>query len=208
MRDKTSLLLWLIQPHEREILDVGCGEGALAKELTRGGKSVVGIELDPGKASRARENCRRVIQGDAEDLQTVEAVRAVQSSFDVLLFSEILEHVRRPEEVLRSFLPLLKPSGAIVVVVPNVAFYKTRLTLLRGEWNYTSEGILDRTHLRFLTKKSLKTLFEETGLTLQTLIATHYSRRFSFLYDGLSAGFPELFGEQFVVRATLHTSSL
>lgn len=208
MRGKATLLLQLIQQNEREILDVGCGEGALAKELTRGGKSVVGIELNPEKASRARENCRHVIQGDAEDLQTVEAVRAVQSSFEIILFSEILEHVRRPEEVLRSFLPLLKPSGAVVVVVPNVAFYKTRLTLLRGEWNYTSEGILDRTHLRFLTKKSLKTLFEETGLTLQTCIATHYSRRFSFLYDGLSAWFPELFGEQFVVRAQLHTSSL
>ncbi len=207
MRDKASLLLQLIQPREREILDVGCGEGALAKELTLRGKSVVGIELDPGKASLARENCRHVIQGDAEDLQTVEAVRAVQSSFDLILFSEILEHVRRPEEVLRSFLPLLKPSGVVVAVVPNVAFYKTRLTLLRGEWNYASEGILDRTHLRFLTKKSLKTLFEGTGLTIQTLIATHYSRRFSFLYDGLSAWFPELFGEQFVVRAQFHTAS-
>jgi hypothetical protein len=88
-------------------------------------------------------------------------------------------------------------------VLPNVAFYKTRLRLLRGKWEYADEGILDRTHLRFFTKQTAELLLKEAGFRVVANRATHYSRRFAFIYNHLVEWCPALFGEQFVIRGEL-----
>lgn len=199
--DKSSRVLELILENDREILDVGCGSGEIARHLHALGRRVAGVEQDPAKAVEAKPFCQEVLAGDIRSESTLGRLRALRRSWDLILCSEILEHLPDPDKTLQELNPFLKPGGAFLVVLPNVAFYKTRLMLLRGKWNYQAEGIWDRTHLRFFTRESATALLEGAGLKVSLLRATHYSRRFAFLYNMLIRWRPGVFGEQFVIRA-------
>jgi len=87
-------------------------------------------------------------------------------SFDVFVLSNILEHLRDPVATLRRLVPLLRPTGRILVDLPNVAHWDVRLRLLRGRWDYEDAGILDRTHLRFYTRKTAREMLRETGFEI------------------------------------------
>src|SRR5258708_25689185 len=95
---------------------------------TRLGCSVTGIEVDPTAAALAREVADRVIEGDAESLDYARDLGAER--FDLLLFADVLEHLRDPEVVLRRVRPLLVPGGAVVASMPGVADDTLRGALL------------------------------------------------------------------------------
>jgi SAM-dependent methyltransferase len=125
---------------------------------------VTGIELDAEEAELAREHAERVVVADLDgydpgELQDIEG-------FDVITFGDVLEHLRDPEAVLRSFARLLHRDGYVVVSLPNVAHVDVRLSLLRGRFEYGPWGLLDRTHLRFFTLSSLRQLLRSAGLVI------------------------------------------
>jgi len=155
-----------------KILDIGCGAGAFAAglkaEWKRQGREleVWGVEMDQAAADRATEVLDRVLVGDAgtvlADLPT--------GYFDAVILNDVLEHVVAPAELLRGLLPLLGPGGHIVASVPNVRYFANVVNLvIRGRWEYTDEGILDRTHLRFFTRSSMIALFNECELEVQSI---------------------------------------
>jgi 2-polyprenyl-3-methyl-5-hydroxy-6-metoxy-1,4-benzoquinol methylase len=86
------------------------------------------------------------------------------AQYDILLFGDVLEHLVHPERVLATLLPRLKPGGRVLVSLPNIAFVVNRLTHLLGRWDYRDYGILDRTHLRFFTRRTMVALLESSGL--------------------------------------------
>ncbi|MBA4065549.1 MAG: glycosyltransferase/methyltransferase [Isosphaera sp.] len=145
----------------QEVLDVGCGEGHFAARLAEAGNRVVGIDILP-EAARA-DAMERYVPADL-DGGLAGARRALAGrEFDLIMLQDVLEHLRAPEQLLRDCLPLLKPHGRVAVSVPNVANVTVRLALLFGRFEYTPRGILDRTHLRFFTRKSARRLLEECG---------------------------------------------
>ncbi len=121
-------LLDLVGPAER-VLDVGCATGYMAEQLTARGSEVVGVELDPRAAQLAEAHCSRVIVLDM-DVDALDAALG-DARFDVVLLGDVLEHLRRPADVLRQAVSLLVEGGAIVASVPNVAHGSLRLALLR-----------------------------------------------------------------------------
>jgi 2-polyprenyl-3-methyl-5-hydroxy-6-metoxy-1,4-benzoquinol methylase len=141
------------------LLDVGCARGHLSTALTSQGWEVTGIEYDAADAAVAQENCIDVIVGTAEDV-----MEAMNEKFDVIVFADVLEHFVHPEDVLSQARTLLAPGGRVVISIPNVAHLSVRLQLLMGSFNYTDRGILDRTHLHFYTKKTLKEMIVGAGL--------------------------------------------
>ncbi len=83
---------------------------------------------------------------------------------------DILEHVVAPEKLLTALRPLLRPGGHIVSSVPHVRHCPNIVNLvIHGQWEYTDEGILDRTHLRFFTRSSMVALFESCGYRVESL---------------------------------------
>lgn len=145
-----------------EVLDVGCWKGTLGRTLVRDANAIVdGIERDGEQAQHARDNGYRRV--DVADLD-----HGVPPSdgrtYDFLLFGDVLEHLVHPERVLDALTSRLKPGGRVIVSLPNVAFVANRLTHLLGRWDYKDYGILDRTHLRFFTKRSMILLIEGAGL--------------------------------------------
>ena len=156
----------------REILDVGCGTGSLGYALrcTRSVR-VVGVELSELAARRARERLDDVIVGDA--VTAMEELAA--GSFDCVVFADILEHLADPENALRAARRLLREDGSIVVSLPNVGHWSVLRQLLQGEWRYEEAGILDRTHLRFFTRKSAERLLQEAGFRTAAHRPTQWS---------------------------------
>lgn len=165
-----AYLVRLVGPGKR-VLDVGCATGYLGEVLKRRGCEVVGVEIDPTSAAKAAEVLDDVLVADLERVDLAQAFGP--ASFDVVVFGDVLEHLRDPLTLLRSSVGLLRPGGSVVVSVPNVAHGAVRLALLQGRWQYLDRGLLDRTHVTFFTRTSLLRLMADAGLAVVDMWPTH-----------------------------------
>lgn len=144
------------------VLDVGCAVGYIGRYLRKARPNtwLAGIEIDARAAEQARPHYDQVIAGSIED----PAVWAeLQRPVDAMIFGDVLEHTADPIEVLQLAKRKLQPGGRLVVSIPNIAFVKIRLRLLRGRFEYEDWGIMDRTHLRFFTNRTAKAMLQAAG---------------------------------------------
>jgi 2-polyprenyl-3-methyl-5-hydroxy-6-metoxy-1,4-benzoquinol methylase len=144
--------------YDRRVLDVGTSTGYLAEVLAEHGCSVTGIELNPEAALQAEKCCDRVIVGDVESLDL--GAELGDESFDVIVFGDVLQHLKNP------LLTLKHAEGCMVASIPNVAHGSVRLALMQGEFRYRPQGLLDNSHLKFFTRESVEQLFEDAGLLI------------------------------------------
>ncbi len=143
------------------VLDVGCSRGRFCALLkaTHPEMTVWGIEPHPEAAAAARLVTDRVILGSFPDDMTGDCPK-----FDVVFFCDVLEHVTDPWTTLRRARELLAPGGCVIASIPNVRHWTIlRELVVRGDFTYTESGLLDRTHLRFFTRKTMLSLFEGAG---------------------------------------------
>ena len=155
-------------PPGGRVFEGGVSSGYFAQVLVRGGLRVDGHEVDPGAAARAKTVCEHVYVGDLQDFDADE----LEGSYDVLLFGDTLEHLADPVSVLRRLSTHLAAGGTLIVSVPNVANWAIRLMLLAGRFRYTDRGILDRTHLRFYTRRTLLEMIDAAGFRVQSVVGT------------------------------------
>jgi len=204
-------------PDGSRVLDIGCGQGHIARELAKRDCAVFGVEIDEDSAKVAREHCAEVLVADVDVAQELPWSGA---SFDVILCMDILEHLKDPGRALKLLRCYLKPGGQLLVTLPNVANWWVRFRLLRGRWDYYALGIMDSSHLRFFTLKTARQLLTECGLRIVKMDVTpgagafapyHYTigkllrllkadERFDYW---LSRRFPTFFGLQFIFAARL-----
>lgn len=186
------------------VLDVGCATGYLALKLKEKGCKVIGLEADPEMAEEARLYCDKVILGNAEVIEL-----PYKEYFDVILYADVLEHLRNPLEVLIRFKSCLKQNGYIVVSIPNVANWFIRLSLLFGKFNCSSKGcaILDLGHLRFFTLKTIREMLDKAGFKIAHLDITvdlPGLSRFPFIRKSVKL-WKKLFAVQFIIKAVKYT---
>jgi 2-polyprenyl-3-methyl-5-hydroxy-6-metoxy-1,4-benzoquinol methylase len=151
----------------RTVLDVGAADGFLAERLTAQGWAVTALERDPALAARAHGRCKTVVVADLEA-----APPLLDGPFDAIVYGDVLEHLADPRAVLLALDRTLAPGGTVIVSVPNVAHLWIRLSLLAGRFDYADRGILDRTHLRFFTRRTLVAFLLEAGLAVDELRVT------------------------------------
>ena len=157
----------LLTGTDKRVIEFGCSTGYVSKVLKERGCYVVGVEVDPEAAEKAREVCDLVIVGDLDELDLAGELGG--TTFDVGLFGDILEHLKYPQRALIQTRRLLAPGGYVVVSVPNIAHVSIRLALLKGEFDYEEMGILDDTHLKYYTRKSVVDLLEGCGYMVDEL---------------------------------------
>lgn len=137
----------------KHVLEFGRAVGYVAKILTeQSGCAVTGIELVPGAVAKARLVCQRLICGDAEALAYEKELD--DERFDVVLFGDSLEHPR---------------NSAAVLSIPDIAHAAVALEQVAGQFSYPPLGLLDDTHMRFLSRRSIYELFESTGYVIAEL---------------------------------------
>ena len=164
-----ALMLELIGSNKR-VLDVGCDTGYLGRVLMARGCTVSGVEMNDVAAAEAAQYLERVFVADLESADLV--TEFGEGTFDVVVFGDVLEHLRDPLTVLRRARPLLRSGGYVVISTPNIAHGDVRLALLRGTFNYSKTGILDDTHLRFFTRDTLVQFLHDAGFVLTDLRRT------------------------------------
>ena len=161
-------LIELIPQKARRILDVGCNIGETGRLLKeRGFEEIFGIEINPLAAQEAKPYYKQVIVADVER----GVLPFVNRFFDCILYGDVLEHLVDPWKVLRLHKEILADDGVIICSIPNIRFYRVLKALIfKGRWDYMPLGILDRTHLRFFTIKTIQDMFQETGYEFKKLI--------------------------------------
>ena len=163
-------------PARSRVMDLGAGPGHLARELLEKGCTVTFVDrLPPTEVARGAEVVLRDLDADPLELDL--------SRVDVLLLLDIVEHLQEPERFLAALRRNLdhRPR-TLILTTPNVAFIVQRLMLLAGQFNYGKAGILDRTHTRLFTFRSLRRLLVDSGLRIREI-------------RGVPAPFPKAVGE-------------
>lgn len=149
----------------RRVLDIGCGAGVLDRQLVANGCIVDGVEIDEGAAREALDICNQVFVGDIE---APDGLKLEGQQYDVIVLSHVLEHMRRPDLVLKKLKGHCRSGGKIIAVVPNICYLPSRIKLMMGRFDYEDTGNFDRTHLRFFTRKTARRLIEEAGYKIES----------------------------------------
>lgn len=163
--DDRSDVLPLVPATARTYLDVGAGCGQFGRLLkrTRPVSFLAGVEPEPLDIDRQLYDAvyRSTFPLDAAQLGELPPI-------DCVSFNDVLEHMVDPWAALRRARRLLSPDGAVVASIPNVHNLATLFDLLgRGDWPYSSSGVLDVGHLRFFTRSSSQRLIESCGLVIE-----------------------------------------
>lgn len=211
-RSSHHLVLSLIGLGEgRRVLDIGCARGHLLGDLAIQGWKGIGIDTDA--ADVATCIARGLV---AVELDITTGLPASLGSFDLVVLADVLEHLPDPLRVLRSVHSLLNPGARIVVSVPNVAHLSVRAQLLFGRFRYSTRGILDRTHLRFFTRRTVMELLTDSNFRIHEITAsavplelvwpamakTRFGRVMLALNDRLPALWTGGFAYQYIVVAS------
>lgn len=151
----------------KRVLEVGCATGYVGEYLARRQACRVhGVEyvVEAAERAQARGCYEQVLTGDIQDPRTVAALEP--EAFDFVLFGDVLEHLAAPEKALRNIAPLLAPGGHVLICVPSIIHWSLRWKILRGRFEYTDTGPLDRTHVHFFTPQTARDLVRREGFQI------------------------------------------
>lgn len=145
----------------KSILEVGCGNGCFINEIKKTNPGEFwGIELMPNEAEEAKKVLDKVFVGKCEDYID----DLPDNYFDAIYFNDVLEHLFDPKTVLALLKLKLKPNGIIISSIPNMRYHNVFFDyLIKKDWEYRNHGVLDFTHLKFYTKKSITRMYEDAG---------------------------------------------
>lgn len=209
----TLIRTWLSDiPAGKSVLDIGTAGGILGKQLVHSGLKLIGIEALPEYAEAARPYYSSLVCQNIENVPD-----DFIANQDIVVCADVLEHLVDPEVVLARLVRLQKPQTQFLISVPNVANLWIRLNLLFGKFDYRENGIMDRTHLHFYTRRTFKELLRQAGLTLLELKVTplplnrlsafflnnRLGRTIHWILAALTRLFPTLLGYQFVARTII-----
>ncbi len=194
------------------MLDIGTANGIIGKHFHGSGLLISGLEILSEAAKIANPYYSEFYCG---------SINQVDDDFiagkDIIICADILEHTSNPWQILERLVKLQKPNFQIFISVPNIANIWVRTSLLFGKFEYTNKGILDCTHLRFFTKKTLLEMINGSGLKVLQIrytplplpqvnsffYETKFGRFFHKVLNRLTQVMPSLLAYQFIVRATI-----
>jgi 2-polyprenyl-3-methyl-5-hydroxy-6-metoxy-1,4-benzoquinol methylase len=187
--------------NEVNVLDIGCSTGVLANVLKKinTDAKITGIDI----SAQAGEKAKLILENFyCLDLDNV-VLPDFGKKFDLIILGDVLEHLKRPDNLLSNLKLILNEDGKIIISLPNIAYITIRIKLLLGTFEYEDTGIMDRTHLRFFTQKTVKNLIVSSGYKIDKEIFI-LNRKLNFFPDnkpnGLLSIFYRLFSIQFVYK--------
>ena len=201
--------LALLQPNT-SVLDIGTATGTIGRMGQSLGLRLTGVEPNPEWADKARPYY------EALEIGTIETCpEQLLRDKQVIILADVLEHMPAPEQSLKYLLNLQPAGTRLVISVPNIANIYIRLSLLMGKFDYTEQGILDKTHLKFFTRKTILQMLAKLNLNVENIWPTPIPlEKVSPFFENSILGrliyhllkiatdiFPTLLGYQFVITA-------
>jgi 2-polyprenyl-3-methyl-5-hydroxy-6-metoxy-1,4-benzoquinol methylase len=182
-------MIKFVSKKHRKILDVGCGEGCFSSLLRSKRKNIEiwGIEMDSEAVKKSTSRVDHLIFGDVN--RVVEELP--DNYFECIIFNDVLEHMADPYCLLEKIKSKLSSDGTIVCSIPNVRHIRVlRDLLIKKNWRYSDAGVLDRTHLRFFTKKSIIEMFDNLNYNIVKMEGIHATSPFIFIpFNIINLGF-------------------
>jgi 2-polyprenyl-3-methyl-5-hydroxy-6-metoxy-1,4-benzoquinol methylase len=149
----------------KRVLEVGCGTGGFRDTLKKD-IEIWGIEPNKEAANEAMTRGYKVLVGFYEEV----AEQCPNNYFDLIVCNDVIEHMLEHEKFLEIIKLKMTPDASIIGSIPNVRYFGNLCKLLLNkDWKYVDNGVLDRTHLRFFTEKSLKRTFANTKYKIEKL---------------------------------------
>ena len=186
-------ILELIGPVKHlKVLDVGCATGYLGAKLKSMDNYVIGIDI----SAPAIKQAKKVLdQAYCFNLETTTIPG--KQKFDLIIISEVIEHLFQPHQVIKKLVTRLKPHGRIIITTPNISYWINRLTFLLGKFAYTNQGMFDDSHIHFFNYPSLQTLLKNNNLSM--VQENHVT--FPYTFKSFLKYFPNLFAYQLIISA-------
>jgi len=147
----------------RDVLDIGCGSGELARILVDRGHRVLAIDEQPPTVELPE-----FLHANLSEPLPIDSDRR----FDIVLLADVLEHLSAPAQLLRAVRHHMRPEAQLLVSLPNVVHWSVRGQVALGRFEYANKGLLDRGHLRFFTRASAERLFAEGGFRIEERCTT------------------------------------
>lgn len=202
-----AVLSQITTKNVKRLLDIGCGSGALGREIKQIVNSeIVGVTYSESEAVIASKYLDQVLVRNLNDFNPLDLGR-----FDCIVCSHILEHLYQPQELLSRLHENLTPDGNLIIALPNVLHWKQRLEFIKGNFKYTDGGIMDKTHYRFFDWETSLELVQNSGYTVILRSADGYFplpiirkiiKPLAVKFDRLvTKALPGLFGYQFILVA-------
>ena len=196
------LLLKLIKkylPEVSRILDAGCGAGANMKMLVDNGYVCSGLTISEMEQKEAMS------YGEVRlcNLEMGLPTDFFEKEFDCFIAAHLLEHIFYPQSLLKDLRMIAKSGG--VIVVPNLLFWRNRIKLFFGIWEYQNQGLMDYTHSRWYSYQSLLKTLTDSGFKIKYTKATGglFFDRGGFFIRWIDSTllrlFPGLMGFQFYI---------
>lgn len=164
--DDREEMLHFLPKNVKTVLDVGCGNGIFASLVkNKIDAEVWGIELMEEEIAKAKDILHKSFAGPCED--HIDSLP--DNYFDVIYFNDVLEHLVDPYMVLKNIKSKLSDGGVVISSIPNLRFHSVLIPLIFSKkFEYKSYGVMDKTHLRFFTKKSIKKMYKDQGYEVVT----------------------------------------
>lgn len=165
-------------------LEVGCGAGSTLVYLKTSGlvRYAAGFDINSEQLEIAKKN-------GVDFVSTIDPLdikyEFVKDDFDIILLLDVLEHMIDPWTALKNITRHLTHNGRVILSIPNVQNLRVIVPLIFGKWEYKNAGILDKTHLRFFTRKSCVELVRQAGMRVISISSnteTHYLPRIANLF--------------------------
>ena len=167
------------------VVEVGSSSGALARAYRdiNPSCSYVGIEIDEGYADASKQYCTEVIQGNVENLSDVDFNKLGDAQCWV--FADALEHLYDPWQLLRRIKSNSRVGVEVIACIPNAQNWSIQACLNAGRFIYQDAGLLDRTHIRWLTRITILDMFQANGFRVVEMISRILSRPSQDMMDAI-----------------------
>jgi len=142
------------------ILDAGCGNGYVASQLAADGHDVIAIDQAEDGISLAKECYPDV---DFEVRSVYDDVSDIASNMDVVISSEVIEHLYSPQRFLQNMRRHIKPGGYLILTTPYHGYLKNLALSVFNAWDKHHTVAREGGHIKFFSQPTLSLMLKESG---------------------------------------------